>query len=101
MSTKKNLMDKWIGWITDREGYIVSFFGPGARLGIERKLAFEFDHVGALGTCATSSQIGYALRPMFGKFRGSKLTDKLFCRMPERDKKVLEAVLNLQEVRNA
>lgn len=97
MNTKKNLMDKWIGWIADSEGYIVSFFGPGARLGIERKLAFEFDHVGGERTCATSSQIGYALRPILGKFHGSKLTDKLFCRMPERDKKVLAAVLNLQE----
>jgi hypothetical protein len=95
MSTKKNLMDKWIGWVTDSEGYLIRFYGPGAQYNVQRKVLAG---AGARRRCESStSQVGYALRPELGKFRARSVNDKMFKRLPSEDIRVLEAVLNLQE----
>ena len=98
MSTKKNLMDKWIGWVTDSEGYLIRFYGPGAQYNVQRKVLAVFDEsLGSERLKASTSQVGYALRPELGKFRGRSVNDKMFKRLPREDIRVLEAVLNLQE----
>jgi hypothetical protein len=97
MSTKKNLMDKWIGWVTDSEGYLIRFYGPGAQYNVQRKVLAVFNSSQTSVESSCTSQVGYALRPELGKFRGRSVNDKMFKRLPSEDIRVLEAVLNLQE----
>lgn len=96
MSTKKNLMDKWIGWVTDSEGHLIRFYGPGAQYNVQRKVLAVFNS-SQTSVESSTSQVGYALRPELGKFRGRSVNDKMFKRLPSEDIRVLEAVLNLQE----
>ena len=91
----KTAAEQWIGWLKDDEGYLVKFFGPGAKASIkkiptsDRAVSEAIDDSG--GEWEDSS-LEYAFGTR-GRLSGKSISDKEFSRLPAKDKKELEGLI--------
>jgi len=85
----QDITDKWIGWVTDKQGYMVSFVPPTTQGWAKRKAQsfFTVDH-GEV----TWSNVGYALRTAL---QSRDINDDWFRKLPAGDKQKLQELLEV------
>jgi hypothetical protein len=82
-------MDKWIGWVTDSEGYVVHFVSPTSKGSAERKTkAVIIDNHGERWW----SNLGYALRTTLN---GRSIEERWFSKLSDVDKQSLHKLLEM------
>ena len=83
------MMDKWIGWVTDSEGFVIHFVAPTSQAWAKRKAQslFTDNH----GECWWSN-IGYALRT---SLYGFTIEDRKFSKLSANDRQNLHKILDM------
>ena len=82
-------MDKWFGWVTDQQGYVIHFVSPTSQAWAKRKThSFFTDNHGEAWWC----NVGYALRT---RLYGASIEDKRFSKLSAVDKVELQKLLDM------
>ena len=88
MNTSENKA-KWVGWVSDRRGYMVRFVAPTSRSWARRKTEAMFAND---LTEASWTNVGYALRT---SLYGRDINDEWFRMLPAKDKQNLQTILEM------
>lgn len=84
------MVNKWIGWVEDSQGYMVRFIGPTTRAWAHRKVNETAIVLGNAAGEHTASDLEYALRTKFADFRyGTASSDLYYSRLPIEDLNLL------------
>lgn len=81
------MMDKWIGWVTDSEGFVIHFVAPTSQAWAKRKTESVFTD--KHGECWWS-HLGYALRT---SLYGFTIEDRKFSKLSAGHKAELNDIL--------
>lgn len=83
----RDIMDKWIGWVTDSEGFVIHFVSPTSQAWAKRKThqVFTDNH----GECWWSN-LGYALRT---SLNGCTIENQKFSKLSAGHKEELNKLL--------